>query len=582
MKSIQHKIVLMFSLLIVSIIIVVGSFLLVNLTRFYDREFTVMMEQVFTEDFVSQLEQSAKEQNGLEQVSRTIDSYIGPLGIDTYRFYCILDGTNASVLKTSDYYRSQNLTKSNNIILAMTGKRGNLTDFNRNYMDFAVPVKVEEQTRFVIYVKDMKDEVYSITKNVSMIILQALLLGAIISILIAFWLSRTITVTISLLTKQAERVASGEFDTMPNSDARDEIGTLTNTFQYMSSALHDTLEEVQSEKNKVETILQNMTDGIMAFNLEGILIHQNPEAKKMLAGHEIESFDAFVSALGVQISMGDLLYIRQDTPMEVQSETDTRVLRLTFATFRFENKIGGILVVMQDITKQEKLEISRREFVANVSHELRTPLTTVKSYAETLIDMSGEPDGMQTRFLNVILSEADRMTRIVKDLLTLSRLDEEQGAVRPSEPIDLKQFVGELVERISINAEKKQQSLTYTAINQTPVFYSDRDRLEQVLVNVLSNAIKYTAVGGKIEVYSGRIYNEIYVKVVDNGIGIPKENLTRIFERFYRVDKARSRETGGTGLGLAIAKQMMDNMGGNISISSVYGKGTEVTVTLPV
>jgi len=268
--------------------------------------------------------------------------------------------------------------------------------------------------------------------------------------------------------------------------------------------------------------------------------------------------------------------------MEVQSETDTRVLRLTFATFRFENKIGGILVVMQDITKQEKLEISRREFVANVSHELRTPLTTVKSYAETLIDMSGEPDGMQTRFLNVILSEADRMTRIVKDLLTLSRLDEEQGAVRPSEPIDLKQFVGELVERISINAEKKQQSLTYTAINQTPVFYSDRDRLEQVLVNVLSNAIKYTAVGGKIEVYSGRIYNEIYVKVVDNGIGIPKENLTRIFERFYRVDKARSRETGGTGLGLAIAKQMMDNMGGNISISSVYGKGTEVTVTLPV
>ena len=581
-RSIQQKIVLIYGLLILSITIVIGSFLLVNLTRFYDREFTVMMEQVFTDDFVGQLDQLAEGENGLEKLTDAVASYIGPLGIDTYRFYCVLDAKTGGVLKTSDPYRSQNLTKSDNIILAMTGKRGNLTDFNRDYMDYAVPVLNKKIPEYVVYVKDTKDEIYSITKNVALIILEALLLGILISIIIGFWLSRTISVPIINLTKRAEKVASGEFETMPLSKANDEIGRLTNTFQYMSAALKTTLEEVEAEKNKVETILQNMTEGILAFNLRGELIHINPEAKRALSyeDQEVLNFDSFARRLYAEISLGDLLYIRQEKPEERQVEMDGRFFRLTFATFRFENRIGGVLVVMHDITKQEKLEMSRREFVANVSHELRTPLTTVKSYAETLLDMSEENE-MQQRFLKVIVSEADRMTRLVKDLLTLSRLDEKQGALK-KEPIEMRSFVSDLVERMQINAGKKQQLLSYTAVNEAPVFFSDRDKLEQVVVNILSNAIKYTSPGGRIWVFSGRMYGEVYIKVADNGIGIPKENLSRIFERFYRVDKARSRDTGGTGLGLAIAKQIMDRLGGKITISSEYGKGTEVVLSLPV
>lgn len=581
-RSIQQKIVLIYGLLILSITIVIGSFLLVNLIRFYDREFTVMMEQVFTDDFVGQLDQLAEGENGLEKLTDAVASYIGPLGIDTYRFYCVLDAKTGGVLKTSDPYRSQNLTKSDNIILAMTGKRGNLTDFNRDYMDYAVPVLNKKIPEYVVYVKDTKDEIYSITKNVALIILEALLLGILISIIIGFWLSRTISVPIINLTKRAEKVASGEFETMPLSKANDEIGRLTNTFQYMSSALKTTLEEVEAEKNKVETILQNMTEGILAFNLRGELIHINPEAKRALSyeDQEVLNFDSFARRLHAEISLGDLLYIRQEKPEERQVEMDGRFFRLTFATFRFENRIGGVLVVMHDITRQEKLEMSRREFVANVSHELRTPLTTVKSYAETLLDMSEENE-MQQRFLKVIVSEADRMTRLVKDLLTLSRLDEKQGALK-KEPIEMRSFVSDLVERMQINAGKKQQLLSYTAVNEAPVFFSDRDKLEQVVVNILSNAIKYTSPGGRICVFSGRMYGEVYIKVADNGIGIPKENLSRIFERFYRVDKARSRDTGGTGLGLAIAKQIMDRLGGKITISSEYGKGTEVVLSLPV
>lgn len=581
-RSIQQKIVLIYGLLILSITIVIGSFLLVNLIRFYDREFTAMMEQVFTDDFVGQLDQLASGEDGLEKLTDAVASYIGPLGIDTYRFYCVLDAKTGAVLKTSDPYRSQSMTKSDNIILAMTGKRGNLTDFNRDYMDYAVPVLKEKAPEYVVYVKDTKDEIYSITKSVVLIILEALLLGILISIVIGFWLSRTISVPIINLTKRAEKVASGEFETMPLSKANDEIGRLTNTFQYMSTALKATLEEVEAEKNKVETILQNMTEGILAFNLRGELIHINPEAKRVLAyeDQELFNFDSFAKKLQAEISLGDLLYIKQEKPEERQVEIGGRVLRLTFATFRFENKIGGVLVVMHDITKQEKLEMSRREFVANVSHELRTPLTTVKSYAETLADMPEEGE-MQKRFLKVIVSEADRMTRLVKDLLTLSRLDEKQGEIK-KEPIEMRSFAEDLVERMQINAQKKQQLLSYTAVNEVPVFFSDRDKLEQVVVNILSNAIKYTSQGGKIQVFSGRIYGEVYIKVSDNGIGIPQENLSRIFERFYRVDKARSRDTGGTGLGLAIAKQIMDRLGGKITISSEYGKGTEVTISLPV
>lgn len=580
-RSIQYKLVIIFSLLVLSVITVIGSFLLVNIISFYNSEFTVMMEQVFTDEFVESLGETADSDDGLSKISETVRSYIGPLGIDTYRFYCILDAKNASVLATSDIAKSSGLTKTDNIIIAMTGKRGNITNSRNSYMDYAVPVSgADGGARYIIYIKDTKEELQSITRSMSLIILQALLIASVITIIIGYLLSRTITTPISSLTKRAERVASGDFDTMPLSKSNDEIGRLTNTFQYMSSTLHEKIEEVNSEKTKVETILENMTDGILAFGLGGSLMHINPEAEKMLgSASEYTSFDELFGSLDADISFGDLLYIRQDTPVERQLEIGKRVIRFNFVTFYMEEKAGGILVVMHDITKQEKLELARREFVANVSHELRTPLTTVKSYAETLMGMAEQE--IQTKFLNVIVSETDRMTRIVKDLLLLSRLDEQQDEPEKKDKIDLKEFVGDIVDRMHLNAEKKNQTLTYTAVNDTPIIVSNRDKLEQVVINIISNAVKYTSGGGKIEVFTGRVYNDLYIKVTDNGIGIPKENLSRIFERFYRVDKARSRDTGGTGLGLAIAKQIMDSLGGRISISSVYGKGTEVIISIP-
>ncbi len=581
-KSIQYKIVAVFILLVLSIAISMGVLMTTNTVSFYHREFSSMMENTFTESFINELLRTAAGENAAENLNRTIVSYIGPLGIDSYRFYCVLDGSDASVLYTSDAEKSKSLDMSDNIITALNGGRGNSVNSERAYMDYALPVGADG-ARYIIYVRDTKDELNSILKNIVTVILRSVLIALFITIVLGFLLGRTISSPIITLTKRAEKIAGGDFESIPVSVADDEIGRLSNTFRYMSATLSDTIDEVKTEKNKIEAILQNMTDGILAFNLSGELIHINPEAQKLLGLSYIGgvSFDSLFNELGVDIKIGNLLYIKQDEPIEKIATLSSKYIRFTFAAVMKDNNADGILVVMHDITAQEKLELSRREFVANVSHELRTPLTTVKSYAETLMDTAFDDRGVQMRFLSVIAQEADRMTRIVRDLLTLSRLDEKRPERQSAEAIDLKSFLGGIVERMSVSAKKKEQTITYRQMNSVGEFYSNRDKLEQVIINIISNAIKYTPSGGRIEVFSGKLYSDIYIKVTDNGIGIPKENLPRIFERFYRVDKARSRDTGGTGLGLAIAKQIMDEMGGDIKITSEVDKGTEVTITVP-
>ncbi|MDY3928255.1 MAG: ATP-binding protein [Clostridia bacterium] len=584
LKSIQYKIVLIFVLLTISIITVVGSFMLVNIVNFYNEEFSVMMNKVFTDEFVYQLEQTAKTEDSLEKVSTTIRSYIGPLGIDTYRYCCILDLNTGAVLKNFDSTKSADLNITDNIVMAMGGKTGNLVNTDKNYMDYAVPIKGVGNDGYIIYIKDTKEELNSITNNVLVIVLQALLLAVLTSCIIGFLLSKTITVPIINLTKKADRLADGEFDGFEKSDSDDEIGRLTNAFGYMAEQLSNTISEVNEEKTKVETILQNMTDGILAFDLNQKLIHMNPEAEHMIKEEDRENltFDEFFKRIDANITLGDLIYIKNEKSPERQVEYNGKYVKLNFAAIETDNKVTGVLVVMRDNTSQEKLELARHEFVSNVSHELRTPLATVKSYAETLLDNTVNDAQLQNKFLSVIIKEADRMTRIVKDLLTLSRLDEKQDVQKEPEDIDLKTLLEGVAEKMFIMAKKKNQVIICRAMSNVPVFKSDRDKLEQVVINIVSNAIKYTPEGGKIDIVWGLLYDDAFIKVIDNGIGIPKENLSRIFERFYRVDKARSRETGGTGLGLAIAKQIVTNLGGNITINSEFGKGTEVIITIPV
>lgn len=583
-KSIQYKVVSVFVLLTLSLITIVGSFMIVNIVNFYNEEFFVMMDKVFNERFVHDLNQLAKSPTPLESVDAAVSSHIGPLGIDTYRFYSILDAKTGNVLICSDSSKIDGIDKTDNIITAMSGKTGNIVNTDKSYMDYAIGVNLDEENGYIIYIKDTKEEINNITKNVLIIVFESLLLAVLVSVIIGYLLGKTITVPIVNLTKRAEKLAAGEFDVIEVSKENDEIGRLSNSFGYMSQELKKTITEVSEEKSKIETILLNMTDGVLAFDLSGKIMLINSEAQKFINGEDLQTltFDTFFKKVGANITLGDLIYIKSESSPEREIKYNERYLRLNFATIEKDNKIIGVLVVMHDITSQEKLELSRREFVSDVSHELRTPLTTVKSYAETLMDDSMTDRDLQNRFLSVIIKEADRMTRIVKDLLTLSKLDESQNDSIEPDDIDLQVLLDGVAEKMYISAKKKNQSLTYTSINPVPLFKSNRDKLEQVIINIVSNAIKYTADGGNIDIVSGRLYNDAFVKVIDNGIGIPAENLPRIFDRFYRVDKARSRDTGGTGLGLAISKQIIENLGGTITINSDFGKGTEVIMTFPI
>ena len=324
-----------------------------------------------------------------------------------------------------------------------------------------------------------------------------------------------------------------------------------------------------------------MTDGIIAFNMDGSIIHINPAATRLLKINSKDStFDKIFKKLKLDINMEKIIYLENWTTTEQKVNIDETYLNIFFAPFKDENdRPAGVMVVIQDITEHVKLDNMRKEFVADVSHELKTPLTSIMGYAETLANSEYDKD-LQEKFLNVISSEAVRMTKLVNDLLTLSKFDNDKTDWEKTE-FDLGELVKQCQENLQIEMDKKKQKVECFVTANVPKVYADKDGIERVILNILSNSIKYTGEGGTIKIYVGFVYNDAYIKVIDNGIGIPEKDLSRIFERFYRVDKARTRAMGGTGLGLSIAKEILDKNDGRIDIKSKSHEGTEVVITIP-
>ncbi|MDO4563247.1 MAG: ATP-binding protein [Clostridia bacterium] len=577
-KSIQWKIIAIFLLLTVSVMIVVGTFLLQNISSYYHNDFAVTMSgQAFVPSVERLLSEAAASEQPVEKMSEVMTIYSVRMGIDSFRNYYILDGETAAVLGASDINTSK-VTVTPNIILAMNALRGDTVDRSASYMDFALPITEGEDVRYIIYVIDTKEEMYDVMRNIFVNILWALLFGLILSAFLGFFLSRTIIAPISTLQFRAEAMAEGDFGHKIEVRSRDELGRLTMAFNEMAARLNATLRDIAAEKNKVETVLRSQNDAVVAFSSSGEIMHINPAAEKLLGEYAGLPFDAMFAKIGTDITLSRVLYLKEDATFWRDVEINKRNLKAFFAPFNIETMTGaGVVVVFQDITEHLRLDNSRREFVANVSHELRTPLTTIKSYTETIMDMT--TDSAQTEFLKVIDNEADRMTRIVKDLLTLSQLDYSQKLNKTS--FDLGALAQSVTKKLGIDAKNHRHNLQCICEGESLVF-ADKDRIEQVITNIISNAIKYTPDGGEINVKCTQKIAAAQLVVSDNGMGIPEVDLPRIFERFYRVDKARSRESGGTGLGLAIAKEIVELHGGKIKIESPKRKGTIVTIVLPL
>lgn len=578
-KSIQWKIIAIFLLLTVSVMIVVGTFLLQNISAYYYNEFNNSLDtQVFTETLTKEIDTALEGGDGVYKTLELLKVYSVRMGIDSFRNYYVLDKSLNILGGSSDAGTAFNATP--NLILAMTGKKGTLTDRNSAFMDYALPVADGE---YIIYVTDTKEEINEVINNMFINIFWGLLFGLLISLILGFFLSRTIIAPISTLQHRSESMAEGDFGHKIEVRSRDEIGRLTISFNEMAAKINSSLEEIQAEKNKVEAILLHMTDAVAAYDNSGNLIHINPAGENLLGEYRDKTFDQFFDMLDANISLYRILYIDSEETIERDFEFKGKSLKAFFAPFNTERSLtAGVVVVFQDITRRQMLDNARREFVANVSHELRTPLTTIKTYAETITDMgSDDTDSSILHFVKVIENEADRMTRLVKDLLTLSQLDSSKKIERRKK-FDLSQLVSSVTEKLSISAKNSGHRIKLDINMSSPICFGEPDAIEQVITNIISNSIKYTPGGGKIEIGCYGDFSKAYITVRDNGIGIPASDLPRIFERFYRVDKARSRQSGGTGLGLAIAKEIILRHGGTIEIESPNQRGTIVKITLPL
>ena len=523
--------------------------------------------------------QEAAAEPGTDGLKTIIDAHKSRLGIDDYRNYAILDseggfldGSNPNV----------SVTRTSNVIAAMAGETGTRSAVSDSIMDIAVPLDKngDGAVDYIVYIADNKREISDLSWRFFQIVMQAMMFGLLAAILLSFLLSKTITTPIERITEGARSIAEGNFDQDLGVQSSDEIGELTRSFNYMAHRLKNTVGEVQGERDKLNTLFLHMTDGVAAFTTDGTLIHMNPATENLL-GVRVEqklSFDEMFADLDMPDT--DETVSRSFLTNEITRFG--RVLSVTLAPYGALDGEGGVIAVIHDVTEQRRLDDARREFVANVSHELRTPLTNIRSYTETLLDAAGElPLDTEKQFLGVISSESERMARIVTDLLTLSKLDYGRMELRMTR-FSVSDLLKKVTNAMKLTAEDSGHMILVETEPNLPPMVGDRERIEQVVVNILSNAVKYTPSGGRIRLTAQRAgTNHVRVTVEDNGVGIPADDVPRLFERFYRVDKARSRAAGGTGLGLAIAKEIVEQHEGKIALTSEYGKGTTVTITLP-
>lgn len=446
--------------------------------------------------------------------------------------------------------------------------------YNLQNIDLGLLVQNEEE--LVKYQELMATQVH----NIKLITIILISVYGFISILIGIFVAKVILDPIARLIDSAPKIAAGESLRLENSK-KTNVDDLTGAFNLMTNELRENLKEVNRQKRQIETILLHMTDGIIAFDIEGSIMHINPAATELLDLTENENtFDKIFNKLNIDINLEKTIYLENWTSSEQRVQVEDKYLNIFFASFKDEQEIAaGVIAVIQDITEHVKLDNMRKEFVADVSHELKTPITSIMGYADTLLE--GEYDKeTQDKFLKVIASEARRMAKLVTDLLILSRYDNNKVKKEITE-FDLGDLVKKCQEKLQLEINKKGHEVECFVTANVPPVKADKDGIERVVLNIMTNSIKYTPENGNIKIYVGFVYNDAYIKIIDNGIGIPEEDLNRIFERFYRVDKARTREMGGTGLGLSIAKEILDQNNGSIDIKSEKGKGTEVVIRIP-
>lgn len=597
-KSVQWKVVVIYLLLILVAMQVIGAYFIREVENYYINNFTetlntqsnllaVNLQRYL--DIEMENPQDDVEASRTSDINYLVNNLLALRDTDVQ----VID-RNGVVLTTTEEDKviiGQKNTREE-VNLALLGTRYEATQIQpqtgQRVRVLAIPIKSGIRTIGALYMVASMEEMYETMRRINGILLTATVISLIMTGSLGILLARTITTPVQEITRQASAMAEGDFNRRVRVYSKDEIGQLAEAFNYLTKRLREALAQNEEEKQKLSSILSNMSDGVVATDKEGRVILINSRAREMLSVEEEAVLGTTIyEVLQLPQDEDDILPLFKGIGSVLvlpPGDEDQRILKATFRQLKKDEKMSkGIIAVLQDVTEQELLEKQRKEFVANVSHELRTPLTTLKSYLEALEDGAIHDKEVAPRFINVTLNETERMIRLVNDLLHLSRLDSRQSAMR-RRSMEIPDLIHHALERFSVQFQQKGLQIRLQLGEELPTVYADPDNLAQVMDNLLSNAVKYSyrETFLSIRAYVITEKKAVAIEIEDEGVGIPKRDLNQIFERFYRVDKARSREMGGTGLGLSIAQEIIFAHQGDISIESEMNQGTKVTFTLPL
>ncbi|MEH7224783.1 cell wall metabolism sensor histidine kinase WalK [Bacillus sp. JJ1566] len=589
-QSIHFKFALIYLLLILIAMQIIGVYFIGKLELRLVENFKVSLNERVNMLSFSMEQEMIKEREDPSTLEKDIRNILQDYESEDIQEIQVINN-KSRVIGSSDPYNQGIVGRKTNLNLVkrtlLLGDNPDDVRLDKQSLDrvyeSSTPIRSNGDIIGAIYLIGRMENVYDDIKEINDIFVTGTGIAMAITAILGIFVAQTITRPISAMRKHVLDLGRGNYSKKVRVFGHDEIGQLAMTFNNLSTKIQDAQATTEGERRKLSSVLTHMTDGVIATDKKGRIILINTPAVNMLdVSRETVLNQSIVSVLGLdeQYTFEQLVHDIDTEILDFSTHKKQYIIKVSFSVIKKESGfINGLIAVLYDVTEQEKIESERREFVANVSHELRTPLTTMRSYLEALADGAWKDENIAPQFLNVTQTETERMIRLVNDLLKLSKLDSKDYQLT-KDLVNFTKYFDRIIDRFEMTKEQHVSFVRH--LPGKPIYLElDPDKITQVLDNIISNALKYSPEGGTVTFQVEEANNQIVISVSDQGVGIPKDNINRIFDRFYRVDKARTRKLGGTGLGLAIAKEMVAAHGGRIWAESEEGVGTTVFFTLP-
>lgn len=597
-RSIQFKIpVLFIFMLMISLQLIVANFLRQLETQMISNfQEQIQLQVGFLKNSVQPIvSKDDKDEVKIAEISKILQDYPTGSSIVEAR---VLDSQGYILGTTNQSQQSVVGTRTTEadaqqVLLTNTVYAYNFTEHDSRYWKIVSPISSTSGNSGnpigIISVTTNIESRYTQVKDIGVIFVSSSLIAIILVIIITFLISQGITKPIAEMKKQTEKIAEGNYTGEVKIYSDDEIGQLGQAINDLSFKIKEAQESTESERQRLDSVLRHMSDGVIATDRRGRIVIMNTAALDILnlKSEKVIGIPLLsILPLDEKVTFRELLETQQERLIHLEEDGEDSIVQCEFSVIQRESGfISGLVCVLTDVTEQQKIDRERRNFVSNVSHELRTPLTSIKSYTEALVDGAWENKEIAPGFLKVIETETDRMMRMITDLLNLSRMDQNRLGLE-KEFINMNELVLHIVNRFEMVLQsepyREKNYRILTDITQRDLWVElDQDKITQVLDNIINNAIKYSPDGGRIIVRLMETHTDIIVSVSDEGLGIARKDIPHLFDRFYRVDKARSRAMGGSGLGLAIAQEVVQLHGGKIWVNSIENKGSTFFVSLP-